>query len=98
LGVAAMNGSDFQQGYESGRRYVADVLRKRRAAHGRPGSEREREVHDMIELAASGFVPDDVIKQIQERVPPEARSAFEAGFVAACRDHIDRRALGLGNN
>jgi hypothetical protein len=94
-----MTGSDFQQGYESGQRYVADVVRKRRVAiHYREPDPLSGPFEDLIELAARGFVPDAVIKQVQERVPPEARAEFEAGFVAACRDHIDRRALGLGDN
>ena len=58
----------------------------------------EGEGHDMIELAAGGYVPEDLIEQIEERVPPEARTEFELGFATACQDHVIHRDLGLSEN
>jgi hypothetical protein len=84
--------SDYEQGYESGQRFVADVLRKQRRGIGRG------EEHDLIQLAADGHVPDDVIEQIEERVPVDARVPFEPGFMAACRNHVARRDLGMDDN
>jgi hypothetical protein len=75
--------SDYQQGYASGANYVVDVLRKRSV-----GLDAEGNVYDLIRAAAAGYVPDDVISQIEERVPAQARPDFEAGFIAACRDAL----------
>lgn len=87
----------YQAGYGSGQRFCVDVLRKRRVGiDRRPGSEGRPD--DLIEDAAQGWVPDDVIEQVEERVDPEVRVEFKVGFADACLDHVTRRNLGLGDN
>ena len=71
--------TDFQRGFASGARYAADVDKKGRVALAEDGI-----AHDLVELAAAGFVPDEIIDQLNARVPPEARGDFVAGFRAAC--------------
>jgi hypothetical protein len=93
--------SDFQQGYRYGERYVADVMRQRRVGihWRRPGAEGLKPPYgDLIEAAAAGYVPEDVVKRSQREVPSHAQADWTAGFCSACRDHIERRDLGLGDN
>ena len=71
--------ADFEQGFASGTRYAADVDKK-----GRVALDEERNAYDLVELAAGGHVPDEIIDQVNARVPAEAREDFVAGFRAAC--------------
>lgn len=87
---------DFVQGWQSGRRWIGDVL-----YHGNEWigvGEREGQFADMIEMAAEGWVPPDVMDRIAEVVPAEARYSFELGFRAACRDWVGRRDIGMSEN
>lgn len=69
------------------------MLRRMRSAHDRDGN-----LHDLIEWAGAGLVPDDLLAQVVERLPPEAQPEFIRGFCSACSDHIDNQHLGLEPN
>ena len=87
---------DFKQGHTSGWRYILDIVEQ-----GRVALDPEGGAHDMVRLAAAGFLPDDVQTQIGERVPLEHRADFELGFVSACRDFLlkhDKRKRDRGDD
>lgn len=88
----------YQAGYRCGQRYIADVIAQGRVAVQELEVFSDREIWDLIELAAGGYVPDDLHEQMNERVAPEVRTEFDLGFVAACQDHVFGRELGTGEN
>jgi hypothetical protein len=85
--------SDYEQGFASGKRYALDTRSKARRAVDRDGGE-----HDMLELAAQDFLPPELIEQIEDRVPPEARAEFMRGFRDGVQAFLVGQHVGMGDN
>lgn len=85
--------SVYERGVAAGKRFARDCRRKMRRAVGPDGRE-----HDLVELAADGWVPADLLDQLEERVPAGVRREYEAGFIAGVRLSQLAGFYGMGEN
>ncbi len=87
----------YDQGHASGKRYALDTRRKMRLAVDR---ETKSKAYDLLALAAEDVpvLPDDLVAQIDERVPNEARPKFCEGFRDGVRDFLNDQYFGTSNN
>ena len=84
-----MTGSyPYLQGYAAGDGWAKDVVKTMNAAVHEPTGD----LHDMLQKAVEGFVPDDIIESILERVPVPEQNEFGHGFRAGVAAYLDREA------
>lgn len=83
----------YEAGVRAGGRFAKDCRRQHRRGVGRDGQE-----HDLVELAIDGYLPDDLLVLIEERVPAQVRDEWLLGFREGLAAFKSGMHLGTGAN